>query len=104
MSRDRPEQLTELIALGVFHFFAEETGGHAVRLVTDDEVPHGRCWRSSDAYQSNDQLTLGRLCINKITGTPEDEITDAGYSPEKTSAERPADEMAFIDLGDRWHG
>jgi hypothetical protein len=32
--------------------------------------------RFSDAYRSNDQLMLGRLWYNHITGTPEDRITD----------------------------
>jgi hypothetical protein len=32
--------------------------------------------RFSDAYRSKDQLMLGRLWHNEITGTPEDQITD----------------------------
>jgi hypothetical protein len=32
--------------------------------------------RFSDAFDSNDQLTLGRLWHNRNTGTPENEITD----------------------------
>ena len=32
--------------------------------------------RFSEAYRSNDQLMLGRLWHNEITGTPEEQITD----------------------------
>src|SRR5215471_12111931 len=42
MSRDRTECLPKLVALGVFHFSAEETCRHAVRFIADDEVPRWR--------------------------------------------------------------
>jgi hypothetical protein len=48
--------------------------------------------RRSHAYESGDYLTFGRLWHNRITGTPEHEITDdqamASYHEFQAIAER----------------
>jgi hypothetical protein len=41
MPRERGQQLTEAVALSVFHLVAEVRGAEFVRLVADDQIPVG---------------------------------------------------------------
>jgi hypothetical protein len=56
--------------------FASQYQQNPISLERVNAINAERERRFSDAYRSNDQLTLGRLWHNRITGTPEDEISD----------------------------
>jgi hypothetical protein len=56
--------------------FASQYQQNPLSLEGVNAIDAERERRFSDAYHSNDQLTLGRLWHNRFTGTPEDEITD----------------------------
>src|SRR4030081_3516041 len=56
--------------------FASQYQQNPISLERVNAIDAERERRFSDAYRSMDRLTLGRLWHNRITGTPEDEISD----------------------------
>ena len=56
--------------------FASQYQQNPISLERVNAIDAERERRFSDAYRSKDRLTLGRLWHNRITGTPEDEISD----------------------------
>ncbi|MGC2224370.1 MAG: hypothetical protein WA624_19470 [Methylocella sp.] len=56
--------------------FASQYQQNPISLAQANAIDAERERRFSDAFQSNDQVTLGRLWHNRITGTSENEITD----------------------------